>query len=41
MEVSGGSKKQEVGEGCRKLHNETLHDSYYSPNIMRLSSHGI
>jgi len=28
-----GSKKEEVTEEWRKLHNEDLNDLYFSPNI--------
>jgi hypothetical protein len=28
-------KRDEVMGGWRKLHNEELHDMYYSPNIIR------
>jgi hypothetical protein len=31
-----GSKRDEVTEGWRKLHNEELHNLYTSPNIMRM-----
>jgi hypothetical protein len=27
-----GRKKEEVTEGCRKLHDKELHDLYSSPN---------
>jgi hypothetical protein len=30
-----GSKKDEVIGGWRKLHDEELHNLYYSPNIIR------
>jgi hypothetical protein len=30
-----GSKRDEVPEGWRKLHNEELHNLYSSPNIIR------
>jgi hypothetical protein len=43
-----GKQKDEVTEGSRKLHNEELHDLYYSPSIftiiqsrrMRWAGHG-
>jgi hypothetical protein len=31
-----GPKRDEVMGGCRKLHNEELHDSYPSPSIIRM-----
>jgi hypothetical protein len=31
-----GPKRDEVIGGYRKLHNEELHNSYSSPNIMRM-----
>jgi hypothetical protein len=31
-----GSKRDEVTEKWRKLHNEDLNDLYYSPNIVRV-----
>jgi hypothetical protein len=31
-----GPKKVEVAGGSRKLHNEELHNLYYSPNISRM-----
>jgi hypothetical protein len=31
-----GSRKGEVAGGCRKLHNEELHNLYSSPNIVRM-----
>jgi hypothetical protein len=31
-----GSKRNEVTGGWRKLHNEELHDLYYSPSIIRM-----
>jgi hypothetical protein len=31
-----GSKRDEVTEGWRKLHNEELHNLYSSPNIIRI-----
>jgi hypothetical protein len=31
-----GSKRDEVTEGCRKLHNEELHNLYSSASIMRM-----
>jgi hypothetical protein len=30
-----GPKRDEVTGGWRKLHNEELHDLYYSPSIIR------
>jgi hypothetical protein len=30
-----GSKRGQVGGGCRKLHIEVLHYLYYTPNIIR------
>jgi hypothetical protein len=30
-----GPKKDEVTGGCKKLHNEELHDLYSSPSIIR------
>jgi hypothetical protein len=29
-------KKDEMMGGCRKLHNEELHDFYYSTSIIRI-----
>jgi hypothetical protein len=29
-----GSKRDEVAGGCRKLHNEVVHNFYSSPNII-------
>jgi hypothetical protein len=31
-----GPKGDEVTEGCRKLHNEGLHNLYSSPSIIRM-----
>jgi hypothetical protein len=31
-----GPKREEVEGGWRKLHNEELHTSYVSPNIIRV-----
>jgi hypothetical protein len=31
-----GPKRDEVTGGCRKLHNEELHDLYSSPSIIRM-----
>jgi hypothetical protein len=31
-----GSKRDEVTGGCRKLHNEELHNLYSSPSISRI-----
>jgi hypothetical protein len=31
-----GLKRDEVIGGCRKLHNEELHDLYSSPSIVRI-----
>jgi hypothetical protein len=31
-----GPKKEEVAGGCRRLHNEELHNSYASPNFIRV-----
>jgi hypothetical protein len=31
-----GPKMDEVIGGCRKLHNEELHNLYYSPSIIRI-----
>jgi hypothetical protein len=31
-----GSKRDEVTGGCRKLHNEKLHNLYSSPRIIRM-----
>jgi hypothetical protein len=31
-----GPKKDKVAGGCRKLHNEELHDFYPSPIIIRI-----
>jgi hypothetical protein len=31
-----GPKRDEVIGGCRKLHNEELHDLYSSPSINRM-----
>jgi hypothetical protein len=32
-----GPKGEEVAGGCRKLHNEELHNLYASPNIIRVA----
>jgi hypothetical protein len=32
-----GRKRDEVVEEWRKLHNEDLHDLYFSPNIIRVT----
>jgi hypothetical protein len=32
-----GTKRDEVTGGCRKLHNEELHNLYCSPSIIRMS----
>jgi hypothetical protein len=31
-----GPKSEEVAGGCRRLHNEELHNLYTSPNIIRV-----
>jgi hypothetical protein len=31
-----GPKRDEVTGGCRKLHNEELHNLYSSPSIIRI-----
>jgi hypothetical protein len=31
-----GPKREEVAGGCRRLHNEELHNLYASPNIIRV-----
>jgi hypothetical protein len=31
-----GPKSDEVTEGCRRLHNEELHNLYSSPNVIRM-----
>jgi hypothetical protein len=31
-----GPRRDEVTGGCRKLHNEELHDLYFSPFIIRI-----
>jgi hypothetical protein len=31
-----GPKRDEVTGGWRKLHNETLHNLYFSPSIIRM-----
>jgi hypothetical protein len=31
-----GPKRNEVMSGCRNLHNEELHDLYFSPSIIRI-----
>jgi hypothetical protein len=31
-----GPKRDEVTGGCRKQHNEELHNFYFSPSIIRL-----
>jgi hypothetical protein len=31
-----GPKRDEVMGGCRKLHNEKLHNLYSSPSIIRI-----
>jgi hypothetical protein len=33
-----GPKRDEVIGGCRKVHNEELHNFYSSPNIIRMKS---
>jgi hypothetical protein len=30
-----GPKREEVAGGCRRLHNEELHDLYASPDIVK------
>jgi hypothetical protein len=35
-EENTGSKREEVAEGWRRLHNEQLHNLYTSPNIIRV-----
>jgi hypothetical protein len=35
-----GSKREEVGGGQRRLHNEELHNLYASPNIIRVIKEG-
>jgi hypothetical protein len=35
-----GSKTDEVTRGWRKLHNEKLHNLYYSPSIIRMIRSG-
>jgi hypothetical protein len=32
-----GPKREEVGGGWRRLHNEELHYLYDSPNVIRMS----
>jgi hypothetical protein len=32
-----GPIKEEIITGCRKLHNEDLHNAYPSPNIIRVN----
>jgi hypothetical protein len=32
-----GQKRDEVSGGCRKLHNEELHNLYNSPGIIRMN----
>jgi hypothetical protein len=34
-----GPKRDEVTGGWRKLHNEELHNLYFSPSIIRMISH--
>jgi hypothetical protein len=34
--LKGGSRRQEVAGGWRRLHNEELHNLYASPNIIRV-----
>jgi hypothetical protein len=31
-----GPKREEVTRNCRKVHNEDLHNTYGSPNIIRV-----
>jgi hypothetical protein len=31
-----GSKRDEMAQGSRKLHNEEVHNLYYSPNNIRM-----
>jgi len=31
-----GPKREEMAAGCRRLHNEELHNLYASPNIIRM-----
>jgi hypothetical protein len=33
-----GSKREEVTGGWRKLHNEELHNLYFSPDIIRVAN---
>jgi len=35
-----GPKREEVGGGWRRLHNEELHDLFTSPNIVRVIKSG-
>jgi hypothetical protein len=34
-------KREEIRGGWRKLHNEELHNLYFSPNIMRIIGYKI
>jgi hypothetical protein len=36
-----GAKRDEVTGGWRKLHNEELHNSYFSPNMMKEDDIGV
>jgi hypothetical protein len=36
VERISGPKREEVAGGCRRLHNEGLHNLYSSPNIIRV-----
>jgi hypothetical protein len=31
-----GPKREKVAGGCRRLHDEELHDLYASPNIIKV-----
>jgi hypothetical protein len=35
-----GPKREEVAGGCRRLHNEELHNLYATPNIIRVIKSG-
>ena len=37
LSINVGTKRDEVAEDWRRLHNEELNDLYYSPNIIRVT----
>jgi hypothetical protein len=36
-----GPKMEEATGGCKKLHNDTLHNLYFSPDIIRMMIDGV